>query len=387
MKRTEGRRSARTPGGSRGAGRAAGNMDGSTEASTFILKTYKMVYNCHTADPDPGSVCCWSQDGDSFIIKKVDEFTELLPHFFKHRNFRSFVRQLNFYGFRKVRAESALITARPAEWSEFKHDYFQQDRPELLVHIKRTGTSDHSHSKLSGSAVDSASNGGPAHPDQPSVSAVEFDQMRRQILVVQQQVNALTAMVTQLFAERSVELHHQQSMQQAVADGEAARNLKRQRSRSKPAVPSSASSQPRSSSSLPTSRFEGMPLTAARQPTSVELLRELLSSRGMDGGSFEFAGAPFSLSSMAEDDVRLDVDTSSQQHIPPSFDASTESAASAIASLSHASRLPEASDKDGEVGSPPGVENTQAQHQHGEQWGQLEGAPLKRSRTSAFKET
>jgi hypothetical protein len=100
------------------------------EAPLFLQKTYQMV------DTSQADIVSWTEAGDTFVVKNLEEFCNLLPTFFKHRNFRSFVRQLNFYGFRKLRADSVPVR-RPDGWWEFKHEKFLKGKPELLIQIKR----------------------------------------------------------------------------------------------------------------------------------------------------------------------------------------------------------------------------------------------------------
>ena len=72
----------------------------------------------------------WQPDGNSFIIKKVNEFSEtVLPRYFKHSNIQSYIRQLNMYGFSKTRHDS--------NHHEFTHKLFQRGRRDLLPMIRR----------------------------------------------------------------------------------------------------------------------------------------------------------------------------------------------------------------------------------------------------------
>ena len=49
----------------------------------------------------------WSPKGDSILVFDPPTFAaKVLPRYFKHGNFASFVRQLNWYGFHKTSDES-----------------------------------------------------------------------------------------------------------------------------------------------------------------------------------------------------------------------------------------------------------------------------------------
>jgi hypothetical protein len=55
-------------------------------------------------DPTNFNIVAWDSDGQSFSILDMKEFEAyVLPKYFRHSRFTSFVRQLNMYNFHNIR--------------------------------------------------------------------------------------------------------------------------------------------------------------------------------------------------------------------------------------------------------------------------------------------
>ncbi|KAI8920069.1 hypothetical protein DFJ77DRAFT_427306, partial [Powellomyces hirtus] len=101
----------------------------------FLNKLYNMV-----TDPSTDGLIQWGPDGTTFIVQRHEDFArDVLPRFFKHNNFASFVRQLNMYGFHKIPhlQQGVLHSDGEPEMWEFSNPNFQRNQPDLLCLVSR----------------------------------------------------------------------------------------------------------------------------------------------------------------------------------------------------------------------------------------------------------
>lgn len=91
-------------------------------------------------DESTNDLITWTGSGDQFTVFNNTEFSRLvLPHYFKHCNWSSFVRQLNMYDFHKINdnntdEENQLDGQQ--RW-DFKHPWFNKSGFDRLHKIRR----------------------------------------------------------------------------------------------------------------------------------------------------------------------------------------------------------------------------------------------------------
>jgi hypothetical protein len=102
----------------------------------FVLKFYRFL-----EEETYPTVLKWSRKGNSFIICDLSFLTEtVLPLVFRHANYQSFVRQINKYGFHKIRSEETEAHYG-RHVPEFRHPCFQSGRVDLLPLVQRKESS------------------------------------------------------------------------------------------------------------------------------------------------------------------------------------------------------------------------------------------------------
>ncbi|CAD8120933.1 unnamed protein product [Paramecium sonneborni] len=103
-------------------------MEDIKQVPSFLMKLYEILESEQAA-------ICWNKEGTTFQIQDPAYLTDqILPQYFKHRNYQSFLRQLNMYGFKKLKNKQGK--------SEFQHQQFRKGVKNNLPKIKRRNQED-----------------------------------------------------------------------------------------------------------------------------------------------------------------------------------------------------------------------------------------------------
>ena len=98
---------------------------------SFPIKLFKMLEHIDLHEPELANIVSWQPDGRSFLIhggaKKMEQ--HILPRFFKgQKQYASFRRQLNLWGFRHVNQKGA-------DKGAYYHEMFLSGKPHLCRDI------------------------------------------------------------------------------------------------------------------------------------------------------------------------------------------------------------------------------------------------------------
>ena len=103
--------------------------EGPLHQAPFITKLFEIVEKPSTNDS-----IRWGDAGETVVVCDPSKLAQdVMPQYFKHDNIRSFLRQLNIYGFQRCRESSELGKGQ----LEFYHEKFAKGRRDLVRQITR----------------------------------------------------------------------------------------------------------------------------------------------------------------------------------------------------------------------------------------------------------
>ena len=100
--------------------------------NSFLSKLYDIIN-----DEKNKKSIHWNEDGTCIIISNVTKFSnEVLPKYYKHNNYSSFIRQLNMYGFQKC--QGVLKDGERFEHEKFKKNFSKEQINNLITRHDKT---------------------------------------------------------------------------------------------------------------------------------------------------------------------------------------------------------------------------------------------------------
>ena len=103
----------------------------SNNNKSFLLKLYDIVNDITYKD-----IISWNIEGTGIIIKNINALCELvLPKYYHHQNYSSFIRQLNLYGFHKI--QGIIKDGEGFENCNFKKNNTKDEIKQFIIQNKR----------------------------------------------------------------------------------------------------------------------------------------------------------------------------------------------------------------------------------------------------------
>ncbi|KAL6641972.1 hypothetical protein ACP70R_020153 [Stipagrostis hirtigluma subsp. patula] len=155
----------------------------SEKPAPFLSKTYMIV-----DDDQTNHIVSWGKEElPTFVVWNPDALArEILPRYFKHGKFSSFVRQLHTYGFRKLAGDKL----------EFGHGLFRKGGQALLRHIRRRrAVASPSTSTASSACPDQIVRVTPINARMPEHAILEENRiLRKRITCLEAEISRLSQM-------------------------------------------------------------------------------------------------------------------------------------------------------------------------------------------------
>lgn len=151
-----------------------------SKCNNFLPALFRM---CNNDGEDHRECITWADDGCSFWVSNIEQFArDILPIYYKHNNYASFVRQLNMYGFHRSTEPKGKVEPGVQMVEHFTQEYFRRGQEHLLKNIHRKTSKMASKSKAGRMMKDGAS---------VREEAREREQRDRRVTMMQDDIEAL----------------------------------------------------------------------------------------------------------------------------------------------------------------------------------------------------